>query len=382
MDTITSIEKIDTIKESVVTIGNFDGLHRGHQVLIKKATEYAKANNISSVVFTFKNHPVNYFRPGSIKNIITSEEKIKILKSMGVDYVINIPFDEYMTKISGYDFVKDILLDKLNVKNVIVGHDFTFARNKEGNVKLLQELSKQYGFSLEIVNSIKLGDVRISSTYIRKLILDGSVEDIYKYLGRNYKLSGEVIHSKKLGRTIGFPTANISINKKENNMIKKVWNIITTIVVILVILLACIFFVPRLFGITPMAVLSGSMEPTYHVGGLVFVQKVDPSDVEVGDSITFTIGNDTVVTHRVIEVNKEEQSFKTKGDANDNEDGGSVAFNNVKGRALGFTIPYLGFLAVYLNSTSGIIILVAFILIMMLLSFIVDQLSKDDKEKK
>ena len=165
-------------------------------------------------------------------------------------------------------------------------------------------------------------------------------------------------------------------------MIKKVWNIITTIVVILVILLACIFFVPRLFGITPMAVLSGSMEPTYHVGGLVFVQKVDPSDVEVGDSITFTIGNDTVVTHRVIEVNKEEQSFKTKGDANDNEDGGSVAFNNVNGRALGFTIPYLGFLAVYLNSTSGIIILVAFILIMMLLSFIVDQLSKDDKEKK
>ena len=146
MDTITSIEKIDTIKESVVTIGNFDGLHRGHQVLIKKATEYAKANNMVSVVFTFKNHP------GSIKNIITSEEKIKILKSMGVDYVINIPFDEYMTKISGYDFVKDILLDKLNVKNVIVGHDFTFARNKEGNVKLLQELSKQYGFSLEIVN--------------------------------------------------------------------------------------------------------------------------------------------------------------------------------------------------------------------------------------
>ena len=202
MDTITSIEKIDTIKESVVTIGNFDGLHRGHQVLIKKATEYAKANNISSVVFTFKNHPVNYFRPGSIKNIITSEEKIKILKSMGVDYVIN------------------ILLDKLNVKNVIVGHDFTFARNKEGNVKLLQELSKQYGFSLEIVNSIKLGDVRISSTYIRKLILDGSVEDIYKYLGRNYKLSGEVIHSKKLGRTIGFPTANISINK--NMIIPKV----------------------------------------------------------------------------------------------------------------------------------------------------------------
>ena len=214
MDTITSIEKIETIKESVVTIGNFDGLHRGHQVLIKKATEYARVNNMISVVFTFKNHPGNYFRPNSIKNIITNDEKVKILKSMGVDYIINIPFDEYMTKISGYDFVKGTLLDKLKSKKIIVGHDFTFARNKEGNIKLLQELSKQYGFSLDIVNPIKIDDVRVSSTYIRNLISDGNVENVYKYLGRNYKLSGEVIHSKKLGRTIGFPTANISINEE------------------------------------------------------------------------------------------------------------------------------------------------------------------------
>lgn len=220
MDTITSIEKIDTVKESVVTIGNFDGLHRGHQVLIKKATEYAKANNVISIVFTFKNHPVNYFRPNSVKNIITNEEKVKILKSMGVDCVINIPFDEYMTKMSGYDFIKEILLDTLGAKKIIVGHDFTFARNKEGNIKLLQELSQQYGFSLEIVKPIKLDDIRISSTYIRKLISDGNVEDVYKYLDRNYKLSGDVIHSKKLGRTIGFPTANISIN--ENMIVPKV----------------------------------------------------------------------------------------------------------------------------------------------------------------
>lgn len=165
-------------------------------------------------------------------------------------------------------------------------------------------------------------------------------------------------------------------------MIKKVWNIISTIIVGLVVLIACIFFVPRLFSITPMAVLSGSMEPTYHVGSLVFIQKVDPNDVEVGDSITFTIGTDTVVTHRVIEINKDEQSFNTKGDANDNADGGSVAFSNVKGKALGFSIPYLGFLAVYLNSTTGIILVVAFILIMMLISFIIDQLTKDGDKKK
>lgn len=220
MDTITSIEKIDTIKESVVTIGNFDGIHKGHQVLIEKATEYAKNNNVISTVFTFNNHPVNYFKPNSIKNIITNNDKIKILKTMGVDYIINIPFDEYMTKISGYDFVKDILIDKLGAKKIIVGHDFTFARNKEGNIDLLKELSKKNGFLLEIVNPVKIDDIRISSSYIRKLILDGKVEDARKYLGRNYKLSGEVIHSKKLGRTIGFPTANISID--ENIIIPKV----------------------------------------------------------------------------------------------------------------------------------------------------------------
>ena len=220
MDTITSIEKIDTIKESVVTIGNFDGIHKGHQVLIEKATEYAKKNNVISTVFTFNNHPVNYFKPNSIKNIITNNDKIKILKTMGVDYIINIPFDEYMTKISGYDFVKDILIDKLGAKKIIVGHDFTFARNKEGNIDLLKELSKKNGFLLEIVNPVKIDDIRISSSYIRKLILDGKVEDARKYLGRNYKLSGEVIHSKKLGRTIGFPTANISID--DNIIIPKV----------------------------------------------------------------------------------------------------------------------------------------------------------------
>ncbi|WP_296644926.1 bifunctional riboflavin kinase/FAD synthetase [Romboutsia sp. 13368] len=213
MDTITSIAKIDTIKESVVTIGNFDGLHRGHKVLIEKTTEYAKENSISSVVFTFKNHPVNYFRPNSVKNIITNSEKIEILKSMNVDYIINIPFDEYMTKISGHDFIKEILLDTLGAKKIIVGHDFTFARNKEGNTKLLKELSKKYGFELEIINPIKLDNVRISSTNIRDLISNGDVDKAYKYLGRYYKLSGKVIHARKIGRTIGFPTANISIDE-------------------------------------------------------------------------------------------------------------------------------------------------------------------------
>lgn len=165
-------------------------------------------------------------------------------------------------------------------------------------------------------------------------------------------------------------------------MIKKIWNIFTTIIVIIVVILACILFVPKIFGITPMAVLSGSMEPAYHVGGLVFVQKVDPENVTVGDAITFNVGaGDTVVTHRVIKINEKDKSFETKGDANENADGGEVAFANVKGRAMDFSIPLLGYVAVYLGSTKGMILLAAGMIILFLISFIIDQLSKKDEEK-
>lgn len=219
MDTITSLKTIEIIKESVVTIGNFDGLHRGHQVLIKKATEYAKKNNISSIVFTFKNHPVNYFKPHSVKNIITNSEKIEILKSMNVDYVINIPFDEYMTKISAQDFVKHILFDKLKCRKAIVGHDFKFARKKEADAHMLKKIGEKYNIEVEVIKPIKIKDIRVSSTYVRELIETGNVYNVKEFLGRNYAIEGEVIHAKKLGRTIGFPTANLSID--DNILIPK-----------------------------------------------------------------------------------------------------------------------------------------------------------------
>lgn len=165
-------------------------------------------------------------------------------------------------------------------------------------------------------------------------------------------------------------------------MIKKIWNIITTLIVIIVVLLACILYVPKFFGITPMAVLSGSMEPTYHVGSVVFIEKIDPEDVKVGDSITFGIGTgDTVVTHRVISINEVEKKFETKGDANDNADGDGVAFSNVKGRAMDFSIPLLGYVAVYLGTTKGLLLLGITILIIILISFIIDQITKKDEEK-
>lgn len=209
---IKSINDIDNIYKSVVTIGNFDGVHKGHQVLIKEAVQFANKRNIKSVVFTFDNHPANYFEKKHVKSIITNNEKINRIKSLGVDILVIIPFDIYMTKISPIEFIKGILIDKLGARKIIVGHDFTFARRKEGNTKLLKEMSSKYGFELEIVNPIKVNDIRVSSTYIRQLVAEGSVDKVNKYLGYHCEIKGNVIKGKQLGRTIGFPTANIEIN--------------------------------------------------------------------------------------------------------------------------------------------------------------------------
>ena len=130
-----------------------------------------------------------------------------------------IPFDSYMTKISPLEFIKEILIDKLDAKKIIVGHDFTFARRTEGNIKILKEMSFKYRFDLEIVNSIDINDIRVSSTHIRQLVDNGDVDKVNNYLGYNFLIKGKIIKGKQLGRTIGFPTANIKIN--DNLLIPK-----------------------------------------------------------------------------------------------------------------------------------------------------------------
>ncbi|EQK42083.1 riboflavin biosynthesis protein RibF [[Clostridium] bifermentans ATCC 638] len=214
MTIIKSLDEVINVENTVVTIGNFDGIHKGHIKLIKEAVKEAKTKNYKSVVFTFENHPMRYFRADSIKHIITNEEKVKIFENLGVDIVFMIPFDEYMTKISATDFVKTILHEKLKCRMVIVGHDFTFARNKEGNASLLESLGKNYNMKVKVIEPIKIKGRRVSSSYIRNLINDGNVSEIKDFLGRNYFLEGEVIHARKIGRTIGFPTANLKAEDK------------------------------------------------------------------------------------------------------------------------------------------------------------------------
>ncbi|MDR0879322.1 MAG: bifunctional riboflavin kinase/FAD synthetase [Clostridioides sp.] len=213
MEIIKSIKEIKNIEHSAVTLGNFDGVHKGHQVLIYKTVNIAKTNGIKSVVFTFENHPANYFKPGSLKNIMNNEEKLKIFESMGVDVVVMVPFDKYMTTVDAEEFVKEVLVSKLHTNFIVVGHDFNFAKNKTGNSKLLKSLEDKYKFDVDVVSQVLIGDIRVSSSYIRELISNGEVDKIQNFLGKNYTMSGEVVHAKEIGRTIGFPTANIKIDE-------------------------------------------------------------------------------------------------------------------------------------------------------------------------
>lgn len=168
--------------------------------------------------------------------------------------------------------------------------------------------------------------------------------------------------------------------------VKKVWNVISTIVVILVVVIAMLLVGVRIFGLRPFTVLSGSMEPTYHTGSLIYVKEVDPSEVEVGDPITFVLNEDLVVaTHRVVEIDEENQYFYTKGDANDAVDGSPVHFNNLIGVPV-FTIPGLGYIANYIQNPPGMYIAIALVVILLIfvvLSFFVDdEGDKKNKERK
>lgn len=162
---------------------------------------------------------------------------------------------------------------------------------------------------------------------------------------------------------------------------KKAYQILTSLILVILVILAAILFLPKLLGMTPLAVLSGSMEPTYHVGSLIYVKDANPQDVQVGDPITFKISDDTMVTHRVVAVDTEAQIFQTKGDANDNVDGGAVAYENLVGKPV-FTIPYMGYLAVYANTTTGMIVMVTVILVILILTFLPDFLMKGDDEEE
>lgn len=196
-----------------LSIGIFDGVHIGHQAIIKKLNIIADKKHLESAILTFWPHPRTVFNPDDdLKFLNTIEEKTYLLKKNGIQHLFLKEFDEEFRNLTGEEFVKQILVGKLNVKHLIIGHDHTFGKNRSGDFNLLQKMSSEFGFEVEQVEAIDFHSKHISSTQIRNALTEGNVKEANEMLGYVYSVSGEVIHGKKIGRTIGYPTANIAVN--------------------------------------------------------------------------------------------------------------------------------------------------------------------------
>lgn len=214
MKVFRSLDEIKDIKETVVAVGNFDGIHVGHQELIRRTVKSAKISGIKSAVFTFNNHPKNVLAGKRvIKNIMYPEEKITMLKKMGIDYVFSIDFDYQISHTPAEQFITDILIDKFKMKEMYCGFNYNFGYKAEGDTDLLVKMGQKHGFGIHVMDPVRVDGQVVSSSLIRSLINDGNVDEARIMLGRNYAIGGEVVRGNMIGRTIGFPTSNILIDE-------------------------------------------------------------------------------------------------------------------------------------------------------------------------
>ncbi len=201
------------IPSPVVTSGTFDGVHLGHQKILSRIAEIAKKGNGETVLITFWPHPrlVLYPDEHNLRLLSTFEEKARLLEQSGIDHLISIPFTKEFSQLSSREFIQSVLVDKLQTKKLVIGYDHRFGKNREGGFEYLQENAGEFGFQLEEISREDVDDIGVSSTKIRKALSDGEVEIATKYLGRQYELNGLVIKGQQIGRSIGFPTANVHI---------------------------------------------------------------------------------------------------------------------------------------------------------------------------
>ena len=214
MKVVKSIGNYSSKKKSIITIGTFDGIHIGHQEIIKSLVKESISKNALSLILTFFPHPRMVLNKDfSIKLIDTLKEKEKMFEKLGVNTLIIQPFTKKFANISSDDFIKEILVKKLNVKKIILGYDHRFGKNRESNIEDLIELGLTYNFEVEVINAKKINSINISSTKIRKAIKLGDFKKANLYLGRQFEINGKVVKGKGIGKKIGFPTANILIEE-------------------------------------------------------------------------------------------------------------------------------------------------------------------------
>lgn len=203
------------LNNAVATIGTFDGVHYGHQKIIKRLCELAKSTGGESVILTFFPHPRLIIDPENqdLKMINTINEKAKILDSLGVDHLIITPFTRDFSNLTPAEYIQNILVDTIGIKHLIVGYDHRFGKDRKGGLQDLEAFSKNFNYKIEQIPEQDINDVAVSSTKIRTALLDGDVALAANYLGYNFSLYGRVIKGDKIGRTIGFPTANIFVEE-------------------------------------------------------------------------------------------------------------------------------------------------------------------------
>ena len=209
----SDFDAIGAIKNPVLTIGTFDGVHVGHQKILKRLKEEAERHGGESVLFTFHPHPRLVLDPGNteLKILQSQEEKIRKLARMGLDHLIIYPFTKDFSNTKAEDFVREFLVEKLHVHTIVVGYDHQFGKNREGSLEHLEKLAKIYPFRVIEIPAHEIDEVNVSSTKIRKALVAGEIETANRYLHEAYEISGVVARGNQLGRTIGFPTANIAL---------------------------------------------------------------------------------------------------------------------------------------------------------------------------
>ena len=198
----------------VITLGNFDGVHVGHQILFRKAAEIAREKKGTSIAFTFEPHPLKIIAPEKVPPLLTHfHKKMELIEACNIDNVICADFTRKFADQRPRDFSKSIIKEKIGAKEIVVGFDYAFGRGREGTVPYLKKMGEEFGFTVNVVDPIQLDGLTVSSSHVRELIEAGNMESARKFLGRYYSIFGPVVSGYKTGQAIGFPTANIDTSK-------------------------------------------------------------------------------------------------------------------------------------------------------------------------
>ena len=209
-----SINDFRSTKKTIITLGTYDGVHIGHKKILEKVLQNTNDEQYESLVLTFFPHPRMVLQGDSdIKLLNTINEKIDLLQEIGIENLVIHPFDEAFSRLTAEEFVKTILVDRLNIQKIIIGYDHRFGRNRTANIDDLINYGEQYGFEVEQISVQEINEISVSSTKIRQALLEGNMALANDYLGYDYFITGTVIQGKQLGRTINFPTANLAIQE-------------------------------------------------------------------------------------------------------------------------------------------------------------------------